>query len=323
MIFSKTKQLNNPPPNVSTAEAYNLWDILTGYYECLEYLKMFRVYAHDPDLRIMLDDTISDIAGRSKKVENMMSNFRIRTPDSPRKEVSAFVNSQATPDELIGKYLLLIAQERIEMLVRCLRNAQYIDVIRDFFIYLINEDIKNLNSIIKYLKLKGWIEPPLLFQNVPPDCNEKINVAESYHIWNHLVFRYINSEQTTLFIQLVHDGDFKLLLKKGLDILKKQIKELEKEANCFGIKFPKQPPKELGYMENTEFIDDDFIFNLLLDGLNSASVIHAHAVKKALTNDRIRNFFARLLREEINAIDGLIKYGKVKGWLITPPLYRL
>ena len=91
---------------------------------------------------------------------------------------------------------------------------------------------------------------------------------------------------------------------------------------CFGINLPKQPPKELGHMENTEFIDDDFIFNLLLNGLNSAIIIHAQAVKKATTNDRIRNLFARLLTEEIDAIDGLIKYGKVKGWLVNPPLYR-
>ncbi len=323
MIFSKTKQPNSLPPEISTAEVYNLWDILSGYYESLEYLKMLRVYAHDPDLKIKLDDTISDISGRSKKVENIMSHFRIRTPDSPRKEVPTLVNSQPIPDELIGKYLLLIAQERIEMKVRCLRNAQHVDKVREFFIYLVNEDIKNLNSIIKYLKLKGWIEQPILVQNIPQDCNEKIDVAEAYHIWDHLVFRYLNIEQTNLFVQLAHDGDFKLLLGKGLDILKKQIKELEKEANCFGINFPQQPPKELGHMENTEFIDDDFIFNLLLNGLNSASIIHAQAVKKATTNDRIRNLFARLLTEEIDAIDGLIKYGKVKGWLVNPPLYRL
>lgn len=322
MVFSKkmpTEQL----PEISVAGVYNLWDVLTGYYDSLEYLNIFANYAHDPDLKLKLNDTISDITKRSQQIEKLMARSKIRTPDLSKKDVHTLKNPQIIDDQQIGKYLLFTAQERIEMKARAVRNSQFNDNIREFFMKLLKVDIGNIDAIVKYVKLKGWLEQPPLLLYLPEDCKEEIDVGEAYHLWDHLVFRYLNIEQTQIFFHRAHDGDFKLVLNRATETLKKQAQQIEKEIYYFGLPYTKRSPVQLGLTENDEYIDDDFIYNILLQGLQSASIIHAQAFKKATTNERIRKLFGRLLVEEIESIDALIKYGKLKGWLISTPVYRM
>jgi spore coat protein CotF len=199
---------------ISVAEVYNLWDVLNNCYETFEQLNIYRLYAHDLDLKLLIANNISEISNRSQEVEKIMEQFKIKTPDRPRKDVHAAINSQVISDDQIAKQLLLIAQENVEMKVRGVINSKMNDTLRKFFMKLVKEDIDNIDDIIKYTKIKGWIQQPPLLQNLPEDCKEKIDVGEAFHLYEHLVFRYLNIEQTMFFIKFAHDGDFRFLLKK-------------------------------------------------------------------------------------------------------------
>lgn len=181
-----------------------------------------------------------------------------------------------------------------------------------------------MDSMLKFLKLKGWINQPPLYPNVAPNTPERIDSGEAYHLWDHLTFRYDNIEQTQMFYELAHDGDLKLLIKQGLqDTLKEQIARLEKEVLYFGIPMPKAHAKVRISVENTEILDDDYIYRTMLIGMQGASIMHVQAYKQCVTNDRLRKIFKQLLIEEVNIINKLIKYGKSKSWLNVPPNYKL
>ncbi len=49
--------------------------------------------------------------------------------------------------------------------------------------------------------------------------------------------------------------------------------------------------------------------------------MHAQAYKEAVVNNRIRDLFKQFLIEELNFIDNLIKFGKLKGWFSPIPTY--
>ncbi|MHB1127606.1 MAG: DUF3231 family protein [Bacillota bacterium] len=279
MVFSARPKVSEQN-ELSVGEVYNLWDVLTGYYQSIEQLKTYRNYAHDPDLVRLVDDTIKDKEHRVQKVLEKMKKFGIKSPETPRKDVTSFIDTQVIHDEQICLYLLLIAQERVELKLRAVRNSTVNDEVRSFFIYLVKVDIENIDHIVKYMKIKGWIHQSPIFPNIPKDASELIDVGEAYHLWDHLVFRYQNITQTTIYSKMTHDGDFKLFLKKGLDILTDQRKFLEKGIKYFGLEFPKGPPEDTMPIQNTEILEDNFMYRNVLQGMESAILVHAQVLKK-------------------------------------------
>lgn len=95
------------------------------------------------------------------------------------------------------------------------------------------------------------------------------------------------------------------------------------EIEYFGLEFPKRPPEDTRAYSATELLDDDYMLRIIMDGMLMATVVHSQSLKTSTTNDRIRKLFAKLLWEEIEMADDFIKYGKMKGWIFPPPLYRM
>jgi hypothetical protein len=134
---------------------------------------------------------------------------------------------------------------------------------------MLSRTLNRLDSIAAYLRLKGWIETPPLYKKFPENITERLDSGEAFHLWDHLTFRYDNVAKTEVFCNLVFDGDFKLLLKVGLQgPLKQQTRMLEKELERFGIPMPLHPPNVVSPPENTEIVRDEFIFKDLMSGMH-------------------------------------------------------
>jgi len=77
--------------------------------------------------------------------------------------------------------------------------------------------------------------------------SERISAVEAFNIWSMLRDRYISIETYQLFINLVHDRDFVLLLNNHLSSFKKQIKELEKLSDEYKVKVTARPPQSIKF----------------------------------------------------------------------------
>ena len=65
--------------------------------------------------------------------------------------------------------------------------------------------------------------------------------GEAYLLWDNLVARYDIIHVTQIYLNAVHDEEFKLIMKKGLmDILEKQVNILEKEMDKYHLSLPDQ-----------------------------------------------------------------------------------
>jgi hypothetical protein len=308
---------------IDVQEAYHLWDLLTTNYQAVTRAGVWQAYAHDLDLLAVLKIYHLALAEQADELEKEAKKYGIHPPERPSKTTSTSVNSEIITDEYIAKEVFIATQEKLESELKAIRTSTTNDAFRGLLIKFLSTRITQLDSIIKYLKAKGWIGNPPPYPSIPSGEKEKLDSGEAFHLWDHLTFRYDNIEQTQMWYEYAYDDDFRMMLKKGLqDSLQQQADILEKELIRFGIPMPKRPPSFTAAAENTNIFSDRAVYRNLIAGIIGAAILHALALKQSVTNDRIRGIFKQLLVEEVMLLDKLIKFGKVKGWLNPVPQYK-
>lgn len=318
----KSKKTEERQKQLSVQEASNLWDLLKAKYDALEQLGVYQQFAHDLDLQVILGRLIKTIDKNKEILESLMKQFAVRGPDQYRFPVDWAGNPEALRDEYMAINVLTQLQSRILTMLRAIRTSLVNEQIRGTILRMVKTEFELVETMIDYVKLKGWVATPPLYPSSPSHLKEIIDVSGVGHLWDHLTFRYDNIWQTKAFRELVHDGDFRILLERGLATLAKQVEVLETECKKFGITLPTRPSEVLSTPVSAEIVDDDKIYRNILAGLQGAMIMHAEAATHSLVNDRIRHLFQDLLLEELDMFDNFVKYGKVKSWLHPVPSYR-
>jgi len=319
-LLTKPRETQNM---LTTAEAHNLWDILKSKYMAIELMQIWSNYAHDPEFKRLIASYIKGLEGNIHELEGEAKKAGLSGPDKNRSSVDTPVNSETLYDEYLAEELFIFTQENVEQLLRMLRTTTSHDGLRKLFAKILLAAIDRADKIVLYLKMKGWIDTPPLY-NLAPASAERLGAGEAYHLWDHLTFRYDNISQTEIYHAFAKDLDFKALLTIGLQrSLKKQAEILEQELQYFGIPLPKRPrnfsiPENLG-----AHMEDDHMFRMVLIGIQGAGMLHAQALKQCTVNDRVRKIFKDLLLQELDYNNDMIRFGKLKGWLHPAPMYRL
>ncbi len=154
------------------------------------------------------------------------------------------------------------------------------------------------------------------------DKQRNINVSETFHLWNHLIQRYSVIHLTNILEQHARDEDLKLVLTAGRKTIDNHITILEKEMINYGIPLPMRPPKQVKTTSNMEVVTDRFIFRRILRGIQAFLPTHMMAFLHS-TSPKIRELFMSFLIEEMKVYDKFMEYGKIKGYEISPPVYKI
>ncbi len=319
-MFTKVKTEKRQQA-IDVREAYNIWDILSSKYMALERLQIWKNIAHDVDLKIIIDSAMKTISLNISILEKKMEQYSIKAPDRNRSFGRFPDSSQTVTDEFIALEIFLYYQEHVENLTKVLRSTVTNDSLRSDFKKMTIKTINETDILVTYLKLKGWVGTPPLYKHIPENSKSKLGTAEAADLWDHLTLRYDNIRTTELFLSIAHDPDFKALLNAGLKQLKQQSQQLEKSLADHGIPLPKKPPKTTLSLDNNEVMDDDYMYRILINAFQGALMIHSKSFKECVVCNNTRALFKKLLLDEIEFIDGFIKYGKLKGWLNPVPKY--
>lgn len=313
------------PGGLNCPEAYGIWDLLSAKYQFLEKLQIWRNYAHDKDLKFLLNSIINILERKIVvELEKQAEQYGLSGPEVGVKRVNTSANMEVIRDELIAQDTFVLLQGITELMLRNLRIATTNDNFRETVIAFNKINLRMMDNMISFLRLKGWINEPPIYPNLPTGTKEVIDAAEAFHLWDNLTFRYDNILQTEFYKDLVKDLDLKALITVGLQIvLKEEASILEKECLKFGIPLPKHPERVVALPAGMKFeVRDDYIFRVILMGMIGATNIHVSAVKQSVTNDRVRKLFIKLLLSEIDIFNNFILYGKLKGYLNEPPKYK-
>ncbi len=321
MLFSGSKNANT----INCQEAYGIWDLLSANYQFLEKLHVWRNFAHDKDLLLILNTINVRLEKIIQELEKKAKEFSINGPEVGVKDINTSANTEIIRDELIAQDTFIWLQDITELLLRTIRTSTTNDAVRKMIINIDKMNIDMMNNMISYLRIKGWINNAPIYTNIPKNTKEVIDAGEAFHLWDHLTYRYDNIHQTEVFYDLTQDLELKALINIGLkQILQKETAKLEEECLKFGIPLPKKPSSVVSMPTDMQhYFQDDFIFRTIWIGITGATTIHETAIKQSVTNDRIRNFFIELLLSEIEILSRFIRYGKLKGYLNEPPQYAL
>lgn len=151
-----------------------------------------------------------------------------------------------------------------------------------------------------------------------------IDIHGAAILWDFLIRRYQCLEETNIYLSLAKDKDFVALLKSGIEIvLLKQIEKTENEMEKYRLPLPKRSPKSRKDLLEQEIeINDQYMFNRIFTGCQSYIDYLAQSSRSLIFNDSLRKMFTEFLKTDLFFFDKLCLYGKTKGWLQEPPIYK-
>ena len=315
-------QVEQRTTSLTTQDAFNLWTMTKQRYFMIDQLMHAANFTHDIDFRYLIHQYIEAFQKDLKILEQELEKYSLLSPTPNLAGVNTQGNFEVEKDELTANLLLLFLQINATQLIESFKASVTNDSIRNTFYKIAKGSISSLDEYIGYLKLKNWLETPPLYPFVPDYIQEKVAANEIYHLWNHLLIRYTNIHQTSLFQKFATDADLQMLLSTGCKALKRQAKNLENILLRFGVTLPKNYPNVTIEPAFSEIVEDRYIFNAVYLGMQNAYSIHGAAIRECLVNDQVRTVFINLLFEELALLNDFIKYGKIKGWLPLPPVYQ-
>jgi hypothetical protein len=316
-----TVKLEKRQQQIDIREAHNVWDVLNSKYMAVERLLTWHNLAHDMDLKAVINQTVKTLNENIKILEKIAEKHAVKTPDRNRSYVNFAGAMQVTTDEFIALDLFLYYQGHVENMSKVMRSTVTNDKVRETFKKITLKTVDEMDSLINYLTLKGWVSTPPMYKHLPTNVDQGLGLPEAANLWDHLTFRYDNIRTTEHFVSTAHDVDFKSILKIGLNTLQKQAEKLEKELQYYAIPLPKRPAKVTISLTNTEVLEDDYMYRILINALQGASIMHAQSYKECVICDKVRNLFKQFLKDELDIIDNFLKFGKAKGWLNPVPTY--
>lgn len=160
--------------------------------------------------------------------------------------------------------------------------------------------------------------------NIGKDVRQKqqeLTIFEVANLWHLLTSRYDAYETNSILTNFADAIDLKTILNKGHSTLQKQIVELEKLMENYGIVMPPKPPESTSNTNVVQAINDRYIYRQVLMGIQGFMQIHLTGFLESMSPG-IRELFRRYLQEEMAMYDNLLEYGKMKGYVDNFPVFR-
>ncbi len=151
---------------------------------------------------------------------------------------------------------------------------------------------------------------------------ERLDIQEAFNIYNLLRARYVSTQTVQLFKNFVHDVAWEVILDKFMKHFDKQIAVLEELGGEYRIMMPNKPPLDLKFSTSINHITDDYIYKKIFHDLIAELMSLIHAVRSSSTNDSLRNIIIQDLTTHFEDFDTLYKFGKLKGWEESYPVYK-
>ncbi|WP_066636153.1 DUF3231 family protein [Desulfolucanica intricata] len=156
----------------------------------------------------------------------------------------------------------------------------------------------------------------------PSEKQKEINVTEASLIWDLLTTRYDTLETNKVFENWAGDSDLKIILEQGDKFISKEIEILENITIEYGIPSPPRTTVNPVNIINKEVLSDKYIYRHTLGGIQAFLPTLVYGITHTIS-PTIRNIFIEFLTQEIKLYSNFFEYGLLKGYLATPPAYRM
>lgn len=282
----------------------------------------FKNFVHDRDFDLVLNTLLNHYEKQALILEQQAQKYKIEVPQRPPYKIKTSVQVDVITDTYIFRNIYNGVVSQLFSLMTAFRSTTTNDSLRKIIADDLKQHLKDFETLYKYGKLKGWQEDPPAYKTAKPVKYEPLSTTEAFHLWDNISLRYSQTQLTELFIGFAHDKEFIAILTMGKKNLDKQARALEEEAIKYEIALPQRPPSHVAVPMDPESLQDRFMFNEIFKGIQNAIDLHIRAVIETIRNDSLRTMLMGYWEDEIVMYDKILKYGKMKGWVNTPPMYN-
>jgi hypothetical protein len=317
-VFKKSRGLKE---EIDIKEAFNIWNMLRSRYASVDTVRLFQNITHDHDFDIILGQLLDEWKKYIQIYEDKAESLQLKVPKRPPYDYKTSVQVSQFTDEYIFKKIYNDLIAGLYPLITAYRTSTTNESVRQIILDDLIEHLSGFELLYKFGKLKGWMDEPPAFKTSKPQRNEALTAGEAFHILDHISHRYHQIYLTKFFLSLTHDREFQLILSQGAKNLEKEVAMLQEVALKHEVGLPPRPPASIQVPVEPEAVEDSFLYEVILSGMQSAIDLHVRAVIEAIRNDSLRGTFYQLFQAELKMHERILKYGKAKGWIITVPIF--
>lgn len=148
---------------LSTSEAFHIWDHLSQRYDQLRLNNFFYNFTHDPDFQAVLKAGQIILNRQISMLEQVAIKFEVTMPNRPAVSAKSPIDPESMTDQMMYGFLFGGIVGSIDLHIRAIIETIRNDGLRQLWLNLFKDEINMYNSFLKYGKTKGWTKPVPIF----------------------------------------------------------------------------------------------------------------------------------------------------------------
>lgn len=152
--------LKNVEERIATNEIYQLWDHLISRYRNIHLTQVSATFAYDGDLKVLFKAGIEKLEGQVKRLEETLLYFGIPLPHRYSDVISTPETTELFDDQNMYSVILSGMQDASALHGLALKDCVVNTRVRKLFLELLFDEIDIISSMVKYGKVKGWLDLP-------------------------------------------------------------------------------------------------------------------------------------------------------------------
>lgn len=159
------------------------------------------------------------------------------------------------------------------------------------------------------------------FGKSPEEKQQFINVSDVFYVWDILVTKFDIMETMDIIKNFINDKDLGFIASKLVKGLLIGIQDMERVMDDYGIPHPYRPPAGVKIDATNELITDRYIYDTLQEGIHSFFFTLSSGFMNS-TSPIVRKAFKEHMLLTMDLHELIVDYGKLKGYIVQPPVYR-
>jgi hypothetical protein len=150
---------------IHSGESYIIWTQIVARYDTLELVDVILNFSNDLDFKLLVKRGIDKvIKPQLNQLIEKAKYYRLPLPPRPPESQNLSSNMETFRDEFLYKLLMDGSQTGLDVHLKAIKICIN-DALRDMFMEFILQEMKLYDELIKYGKVKGWLENAPIYKN--------------------------------------------------------------------------------------------------------------------------------------------------------------
>ncbi|WP_298841827.1 DUF3231 family protein [Clostridium sp.] len=141
---------------LSTSEAFHIWDHIIMRYEQIELIGIFAGFAHDTEFKVILDHGLYIYNKQVTKLEKLALKLNIPLPNRSALPVATPIDPEMITDKFMYRIILSWQLAALDAHLRAIIETIRNESLRRLWTELLDAELSYYDKYLKYGKMKGW-----------------------------------------------------------------------------------------------------------------------------------------------------------------------